>query len=104
MIYHVVSGALALCIFCAVICRVRHMHPSVTKISAFIPHLALAVGAFAAVVLPIQYAIPSILGAVLLSLLMGAKRWAHEAPEDTKKPDQIAPLWWPQIVGGGDKE
>lgn len=104
MIYHIVSSVLALLIVGSVICRVRHMKSGVTKLSVFIPHAGLAVGATAAVILPVQYAIPSILGAVLLSLLMGAKRWSKEAPADTKKPENLEPLWWPVIVGGHDKK
>lgn len=104
MIYHIVSSVLALFIVGSVFCRIRQMKSGITKLSVFIPHLGLAVGATAAVVLPVQYAIPSILGAVLLSLLMGAKRWAKEAPAETKKPQHLEPLYWPVIVGGHDKK
>lgn len=72
----------------AVLCRVNAMQKGVTHWPIFVQHAALGLGLFASLLLPADWGRAALAAGVFVFLAMGAHRWRHGAPADTRKPDR----------------
>jgi hypothetical protein len=74
----------------SLVCRIGRMHKGVTRSKVFLQHLALAAGLVIALVVPPKLAMLSIALGVHVFLGLGAARWRHGAPDDTKESTWIS--------------
>lgn len=74
----------------SLVCRIGRMHKGVTRSKVFLQHLALAVALVFALVLPPRYAVLALATGVHVFLGLGAARWRHGAPDDTKESTWIS--------------
>lgn len=69
----------------SLVCRIGYMTHGMTLTRVFVQHFALAVGLVIALVVPQRFALLPVVFGVQLFLSLGAPRWKHGAPHDTRK-------------------
>lgn len=72
----------------SIVCRVNAMS-KLTMDRVFLQHLALAVGVFTALFVPMEWAVVSVLAGMAFFLGVDAARWRHGAPPETTKPTPL---------------
>lgn len=75
----------------SLVCRIGYMQHGETRPLVFVQHLCLASGLVIALIVPLQYALMPAAVGVQLFLGLGAARWRHGAPRDTRKASDGPP-------------
>ena len=81
------ASAIAFTLLCAsmwaVLCRIKQMHPGVTRRVVFAQHAALGMGLAGGAVFSAEWARAALAAGVFVFLLLSASRWRDRAPPGT---------------------